>query len=98
MSKQYYNSTLLNSKKLLDSYFDNILESVKKINGISINNDWKCEGNEEVNKQLTSLKQLTNSINICLTSYKDFLTTVDNTYTEKSEDIKDALSGIDIDS
>ena len=98
MNKQYYSSNLLNKKIILESYFDNIIESVKKINGISINNDWKCEGNEEINKQFTSLKELTNNINICLESYKEFLTTVDNAYSGRTEEIKDAIKGINIDS
>lgn len=95
MGKQYYSSTLLKSRDVLESYFDSIIESVNKINDITIKDDWKCVGNEDINKEFNSLKEMTTSIKLCLESYKDFLTTVDTTYTEKSEEINDALKGID---
>ena len=98
MSEQYYSSNLLDDKSKLEIYFESIIESVKKISNVSISNDWKCEGNNDVKKKLTELKRLNTNINLCLGSYKDILSTVDTTYSNKSDEISEALKGIDLNS
>ena len=66
MSKQYYNSSLLKNRDALEKYFDSIIKSVETINGITISDNWKCSGNEDINKEFNSLKEMTNDIKVCL--------------------------------
>lgn len=94
MSSNFYygDSTNTTKKEELASYIEKITTSLSDINDIDISDKWKCaEGTKFINK-FTELKSKINSIVTSLESYTSFLGLVNTTYTDVSDEIKDALS------
>ena len=84
MGKTYYNSQLMTQKTKLAEYIESIEASLKSLS--------ECEGNDEVITKFEYLQELIPSIKTSLNAYVDFLTPVNNSYTEISEDIKSAIN------
>ena len=92
MSKSYYDSQLMSQKTKMAEYIESIEASLKSLGELDIASNWKCEGNNEVITKFEYLQGLIPSIKTSLNAYVNFLTPVNNSYTEISEDIKSAIN------
>lgn len=92
-SKFYYGgSTNTTKKEELAGYIEQITNSLNDINDIDISGEWKCSEASNFNSKFTDMKSKINSIITCLNSYESFLSLADKTYSNISDDVRDALS------
>ena len=91
MSKSFYSDFIIKNRDELEQYIESIKDSLNNISKIEIDDNWKCHDNKDVLTDFNYLQGLIPSINECLESYKNFLTTTDKTYNEVSEDMLDVL-------